>query len=46
MKLKASDIGLAKHDYNSKSAVGEFVNSGFVLYKDVFDIDLVNKVGR
>ena len=44
MKLKASDIGLIKHDYNSKSAIGEFVNSGFVLYKDVFDIHLVDKI--
>lgn len=44
MKLKASDIGLIKHDYNSKSAIGEFVNSGFVLYKDVFEIQLINKV--
>ena len=44
MKIKASDIGLAKHQSNSKTALGEFVNQGFVLYQDVFDQGTVTKV--
>ena len=44
MKIKASDIGLAKHQSDSKTALGEFVNQGFVLYQDVFDQGTVTKV--
>ena len=44
MKIKASDIGLAKHQSSSKTALGEFVNQGFVLYQDVFDQGTVTKV--
>ena len=44
MKIKASDIGLAKHQSSSKTGLGEFVNQGFVLYQDVFDQGTVTKV--
>jgi hypothetical protein len=44
VKIKASDIGLEKHEVNSNTALGQFVNQGFVLYKDVFDQSTVSKV--